>query len=151
MSMREVKMDKEIRDAVEWVEDEILTLKTYMKDSKFASGNGHRVRYALKSYSILISLAERYLEVGMPEKKQFNTEPEFFQKDSNCDFNYVNGYNQALDDYRLWLAKRLEGIVEVITRAFEEVEAPSQSVYSKDIADAIRKHLGVEQCLRKRR
>lgn len=80
-------MDKKIRDAVEWGK----SLGGYKMD-------------------ILLDLAERYLEVGMPEKKQFNTEPEFFQKDSNCDFNYVNGYNQAIDDYRIWLAKRLDGI-----------------------------------------
>ena len=99
----------------------------------------------------LVILAQRYLlaSSAMPEKKISCGELCVC-----CEGN--NAFNQAIDlctlasvkrEMILWkefqdrLKKKLEGIHEVINKVFDDVEAPSQKVYTEDISIALKTFL----------
>ena len=90
----------------------------------------------------LISLAEKVESIkGLPEKKEllkFNAKGDLLRK----------GYNQAIDDCKLYIAKMLdEGrIEEIIEREMHlwQCEPPGQVLPITQIAKAIVKELGGE-------
>lgn len=95
----------------------------------------------------LVNLAQRYLSVKCPEKKNHFEKPFGKYEDG-----YKHGYNDGRDDYRLFqlkederkeaeFRKKLEGIHEVINKVFDDVEAPSQKVYTEDISIALQTYL----------
>ena len=92
--------EKEIRDAVS-------DIKMVFK--------GEEEMY--ESIMKLTSLAEKILNAKMPEKKFFG---EVFERGSNCDFNYVNAYNQAIDECKLILARDYISKDKLLT--VEEIE-----------------------------
>jgi len=110
-------MDKEIRDA----------MKNVM--------SGTFTRSNLETLSFL---AKRYLEVGMSNKMPYNNI-------TFIDSNLNDAYNQALDDYRLWLAKKLDDVGGILAQAYcternkhKEVDA----TLIVDMEELLRKHLG---------
>ena len=122
-------MDKEIRDAVECCK----TLIHKLRD------RGIFVEEPLK---MLISLAERYLEVGMPEERHGVGHQV-----------YDEGYNAGLSDYRLWLAKKLDALseielLEILTDEEEKIKGQKNFGLARNqvfaIMDLFRKHLGGE-------
>ena len=108
----------------------------------------------------LLDLATRYLSVGCPEKKEIGE-----MRYGGCNPDEDRGYNQALDDYRLWMMKRLEGITPEklhqwyldatyamnktfynpnAQKLYKDLTSEQQSI-DKFIANAIRNHLTEER------
>ena len=112
-------MDKEIKDAIVVVKNcSLISIE----------GQDETVERLSRSLNTLISIAERYLEVGMPEKKKDKSSKEYQIDEDCCEFK--RGYNKGLDDYRLWLAKRLADVGGILAQAYCTEE------------ELLRKHLG---------
>jgi hypothetical protein len=79
--------EKEIREGLETL-DKVLTLRSLFTDRE------------RKIFTNLKSLAEQWLAVKMPEKKDF-----MYSRGCRKDYSEIIGYNQALDDCRLAIAK----------------------------------------------
>lgn len=77
-------------------------------------------RYFVKAYyheiKCLIDLAESYLKIEMPEKKDKLDVIADIVRTENAykSQGYIEGYNQAIDDCKLALLKKLEGLPDVI-------------------------------------
>lgn len=103
---KEEQMNKEIEEAVLTAEDCIGSFEYYEKD---------KPEY-VKAIKLLQDLAKRYLEIkGFPEEKE--------QSDvsSNPHICFENaGYNQALQDFKLALLKKMDGIEDLLIKIMKK-------------------------------
>ena len=107
-------------------------------DKEIRQELGYLKQAVPESCKNVIALLERYLKVGMPKKWDNTT---LGYKDLGADVR-----NKTIDDYRLWLAKRLEEIEsDLIARdiQFEKYQDGNMTkrLLISEIADAIREHL----------
>ena len=65
----------------------------------------------VKEIDVLVKLAQAYLDVKCPEKRDIGE-----MRYGGCNPDYDRGWNDCIDDYRLFLTKRLEGLEEVLLR-----------------------------------
>ena len=103
-------------------------------DKEIRQELGYLKQAVPESCKNIIALLERYLKVGMPKKWDNTT---LGYKDLGADVR-----NKTIDDYRLWLAKRLENLPMFLHEKMDEINNNENlSPFSKQLADAIREHL----------
>ena len=93
---------------------------------------------------MLKDLAERYLKIEMPEKKKCEA-----VTIENCGYCFACAYNHAIDQCKLSILKKLEGVEEIIVNSHFNFDIYLKNLQDKtkrisidkSISDAIKQYL----------
>ncbi len=116
--------EKEIREAIK----SLTPVNSITKDD-----TGFLTRKALDTALSVLSLV--LASSGMVERKRFGKE---YDENSNCDSNYVYGFNACHDEFSLAIAKKLMGVEKLLIKEYDKRGHYFQAEIS-NVAQAIQK------------
>lgn len=134
-------MEKELKKAVAFIK---LDIKNGFNDLKIKDSPA-----LIYSIDCLISLAESFFSLkGFPEEKEHTTKCHFRELYKGTDTKEIpcecgaDGYNQALQESKLWLLKKMDGIEDVVCNACNDcIDKTGGCAMLSNISKAIKDHL----------